>query len=658
MVAYNSDRLGNIQVMADSQTQQARFFAPEWWVRTYQFALDIAGAGVQQIKNDIVGHCLFPSLDSQELNFLGHVLGEFQQQILAGSNQKNLSEDRETVSGRTISLTVLPEVLIRHVGATGVAGRNVFFRLLQTIPGIRLSNSAGSALENRICPQPLFISEQWENHEGGPEAKLELAEMGTEAILGYCGSHSSFLSSIRADSSIVRYRNDSPPLVLWRSIWLELGAQEQAVLMRMEKAMQWDFRWLHLDGIFSEGLEELFRGIRLPNTKSSAGEATSDLGKKLRLLAKIGKKLLEHGWLAPARDPSYLAVADDFSKSGSSGPDLVWHVSEQRLNMTELQDYRNSVSRWLSKVRWPQCNNYWNLFLDHGLSGGGAGSARELSFWSDQPSRNVVLLGAAEILEIEALVSEWRIRQAVGSKLPLSEELAATEGAKICLEQSRSPQEVSESFSSWLADNQELVAVLRDSPLATIASKVSRHSTELELCIKAFHSKLNRLETGSSGHTSRISEPGSSLSTSIRSGSIPSMPATGSAATSAVQAQVMASRMRRVAAEELQRLKDGQPAQYRDLRTSFLQSLDEASRKVFAEVQARMEPRVFDEHLRQRLVKFMIDNPASWRSSSVGKGAVSENPTSPMGQGMPKNPSASAIARVPGKLPGQPGRPH
>lgn len=83
--------------------------------------------------------------------------------------------------------------------------------------------------------------------------------------------------------------------------------------------------------------------------------------------------------------------------------------------------------------------------------------------------------------------------------------------------------------------------------------------------------------------------------------------------------------IRRVATEELTRIKSEQPDQYRALKATFLSSLDESARRVFAEVQARLEPKVFDEHLRQRLVKFMVDHPAAWKASGSPASARTES---------------------------------
>jgi hypothetical protein len=50
-----------------------------------------------------------------------------------------------------------------------------------------------------------------------------------------------------------------------------------------------------------------------------------------------------------------------------------------------------------------------------------------------------------------------------------------------------------------------------------------------------------------------------------------------------------------------------------------LETLDETSRRLLLDVQKRIQPSMFDEQLRQRLVRYMVENPGAWRSAEVGK---------------------------------------
>ena len=629
--------------MTECRTQQARFFVPEWWVIAYQRALagsSVEGAG---FGFDLTPGLLLPSLDATELNFLAHMLGDFQEQILDSGSDPNGS------------LKLKPDHLARHIGATASGVTSIFSRLLQVVPGLRLAvpeQDAGSDLvqQTTIMPQHLFSSEKWHedtpgqgtNRPGGPMGRLvgelKLAPMAAEAILGYDGSHSALVNRLVQSRHSIEFRNSATPLVLWRSVWLDLNAQEQALLLRMETAIQWDFRWLHLDGIFSENIFELCKGIKFPTTRgSTSGESQSELSRCLRLLARLGRKLIGHGWLATPAEDSYLAVGG--AKEGREvlqGPDLVWRISPQRLNLEDLQKYRSRVADWLRYQRWKAASPVWTDFLQKIAGGKIPARATETSVEllqgtgkSSAPA--TVLLGPATIIDLPALYSEWLCRQLPGCKIPLPEAIAHSRAAEICAPTSSAPpEEGAGNLGLWLADNPEIVAILRNSPMATLASDVTWSHPDMRAMVGQWR--------GASAHFNSLAQAagsgkelvdgavlGTAAGESSKSGGNGHpLAKDGGVASVAVQAQVQASRMRRVAIEELQRIKEGQPDQYRDLKATFLRSLDEASRKVFAEVQARMEPRVFDEHLRQRLVKFMIDHPASWRSTSSPRGPSSQ----------------------------------
>src|SRR6185437_15927736 len=75
---------------------------------------------------------------------------------------------------------------------------------------------------------------------------------------------------------------DHAPLVVRRSIWLELVGPEQQLLLRLERAMQWEFRWLQLEGIFGLPLSELFSDLPLP--AAPRGTAGGELARRLRVL--------------------------------------------------------------------------------------------------------------------------------------------------------------------------------------------------------------------------------------------------------------------------------------------------------------------------------------------------------------------------------------
>ncbi len=81
------------------------------------------------------------------------------------------------------------------------------------------------------------------------------------------------------------------------------------------------------------------------------------------------------------------------------------------------------------------------------------------------------------------------------------------------------------------------------------------------------------------------------------------------------------SKMRLVAAEELQKIRTGSSGQYSQLKQRYLDSLDLQGRKLIRNIEQMLAPELFEEHLRHGLVRYMIEHPSAWQSAASGKPA-------------------------------------
>ena len=63
-------------------------------------------------------------------------------------------------------------------------------------------------------------------------------------------------------------------------------------------------------------------------------------------------------------------------------------------------------------------------------------------------------------------------------------------------------------------------------------------------------------------------------------------------------------------------LKPWAKGEYCFLKEKYINSLSEERRQIILDIKNKMSPEVFDTHLRHSLLKYMVDNPASWSSSS------------------------------------------
>ena len=81
------------------------------------------------------------------------------------------------------------------------------------------------------------------------------------------------------------------------------------------------------------------------------------------------------------------------------------------------------------------------------------------------------------------------------------------------------------------------------------------------------------------------------------------------------------SKMRLVAAEELQKIRTGSSGQYLQLKQRYLESLDLQGRQLICDIEQRLAPELFEEHLRHGLVRYMIEHPSAWHSAGSRKPA-------------------------------------
>ena len=75
--------------------------------------------------------------------------------------------------------------------------------------------------------------------------------------------------------------------------------------------------------------------------------------------------------------------------------------------------------------------------------------------------------------------------------------------------------------------------------------------------------------------------------------------------------------MRKMAYEELERMMKSNTVGYRELQAAYVKSLDDSARQLMQDIQRRMQPQVFEHQLKERLVRFMVDHPSTWKSSSI-----------------------------------------
>src|SRR5690606_5703964 len=71
--------------------------------------------------------------------------------------------------------------------------------------------------------------------------------------------------------------------------------------------------------------------------------------------------------------------------------------------------------------------------------------------------------------------------------------------------------------------------------------------------------------------------------------------------------------LKKLAAEELMRIRAQDPKSYNELKHNYFASLDQHRKKLILDFQSRMQPELFDNHLKHSLIKFMVESTTLWK---------------------------------------------
>jgi len=234
--------------MLPPQPNDARLLMPAWWARAFDAASRADGDRLGAMEQAALAG-VAPALSPAELAPLALVLATLQRQWLAGSG----------APGEI--LTLASETHLKHANTTVRGRRAQSERIIQQLAGLRIAR-AGAAAQRF---SRLFRNDSWRPSDDGRGHLLELEpeRLTAELLFGLADAHAELLRAARGEREASVLLGGAAPLSLWRSIWLELPSIEQAIYLRIECAMQWELRWLSLDGAFGVGVGELLGGLPL-----------------------------------------------------------------------------------------------------------------------------------------------------------------------------------------------------------------------------------------------------------------------------------------------------------------------------------------------------------------------------------------------------------
>jgi len=564
---------------------------PGWWVRAFEAAfLTEAGDGGAMDQARLAG--LMPAFTPLEMHALAMVLSSLQGQLLNGGQA---------------CLTIHAQEHIKHLSNATRSRRFLFERMVQMLAGLRIMGPACGGVMASYGP---FSGDEWRYGAGGDAAvTLNLAALGPELILGWSDAHHDLVRFLRGDPQGGEVLGGQSPLTFSRSLWLELQGVEQLLHLRLERAAQWEARWLQLEGIFGLPLAALFHGT----VESRQALAGGDLAQQLKCLARLGRKLVAHGALTSAVADHYLALGPE----SSEGLTLVWQVAAERLAALDQSAYEQAAAAALRRCHGAAITPMLlALYLPTAASAKDKQEAvvlaeKLLDKGFDAPGP--LHLRRGQLLSMSGLFLEFALRSQTGTRWPLPESIRSHPLAGLAkgLGESNLAEQFGHFNAAFSADP-ELSNALNELPFMTLASMQSRQD-------RAFTEQAKELlrlpssyqivqEAPTEGVRPRLIAPEEPLATVA-----PALRRTP------VQSSVFASRMLKTAADELAKMRACDRARYDDIKRAYLETLDETSRKLLLDVQKRIQPAMFEEQLRQRLVRYMVDHPGAWRSAEASK---------------------------------------
>jgi hypothetical protein len=571
------------QARPDDRSDPGHVCFPAWWIHAFEASSvqDDAGSKTDSVTSRILRSGVVPNLSPAELASLGFLLVALQERLL----------DTRDLSG----IDITPDELVKRAPAGSASGRAMVERLITVLGSLRVCSRP---VAGRVSTVPIFEAESWTSE--GPELlQLRYAPNGPELLLGLADGHCLLLErSIRgASAPDVFSLIEQQPLAVAPAALLELAPLEQVVLLRMEKAMQWDFRWLQLDGVFGASIDELLGGLR---PGGSRGDPSS-LGVRLKLLSKIGRRLVDQGVVTRLVAPQYLA----FSGSGMD-LQLIWQATSKTLSRISHSSWQERAGRTLVKARLiPNIRRIARILkaeqqIEDIL-------AVEKCLADEANHLMIPLAGPGSGIAAHAamLWLEWRARKTPGHLFELPESFRSHVLLRQVVGSTSASAEALVSFMAAVRQHSAEAAELASGSGASLAAPGSR----------GFPGLAEWLDRSTMGATSLAGASSTSAAQAAKATSqaqqvFPDPPVRSSSVAN------MQSRMRKTASEELARIKASQPAAYGELKRNYINSLDESARSLILEVQSRMLPQLFEEHLKQRLIRYMVENPAAWSAST------------------------------------------
>lgn len=565
-----------------------KFIMPAWWVKAFEAVVSLPLKVADPFDLSFqMG--LIPALNRPELDALGSLLHKIQSQLLNGSEK----------------ITIRVTDHMKSSPYTGLQQRFAFDRILQLISATHL---ASYGAEGDATTRPLFRGFRIDSNHPRQEwnIQFEVESHNRELIFGYIDPYAELLRTCEKQERNFKYCGSTPPLKLWKPVWLELQGHDQIIFLRLEKTMQWEQKLLRLDGVIGDELASLCRDL-IFSRKRSAIVAPSQFSQTLRILRRLGRRLIDHGLLLESAPYDYCSFPEDLN-----GPVLTWQLAPHYLAEIGSFEYENAVA-----CDFDQKRDWMKLIAI--LAG-----PKEVDRWRslEAPSRHwqtaeldeirqagICAAETSYLFSLRPLFIELFIRSDMAHPLSLYQEIWESPYRQVFEPQETDFDQRFQNFQNVLAEEEDPQRALRQLFAKSLANPKNQSQAQV----------LEHLVVGSELISQRQSFASQSIARSSSSQKEQKRRQPMRAASNQLMTpdeQQASANLKQEAIEELSKMRKFDQKKYQKLKEAYLQTLDPEKKKIIIEVRQRLHPEVFDDHLKQSLVKFMLENPRHWRPSS------------------------------------------
>ena len=534
--------------------------------------------------------------EQNEWSLLPFVLSSIQGQLLNG--------------GKTRTLHLDPSTFVSDLAPVFFRKRSIFEVFWSRLGSLKIYLQTS---DKTVVARPLFKSESWSSHKSGKVIDFEISDDIQDLFLGFLSPYENLLAYCHQSESILKTNIDfQKPLVIRKSLWLDLNYLEQLLFLRLEKSRQWHPNTVHYDEVFLEGLSRLFDGINLETYFRSKSRRN-----KINVLKRFCRKLYDHGLLTPLDDESFVALNQQEEKDQS----FVWQRFVNFEDNSFLEHYKKSSCFFLLKRLFNKQEKKFFDFISSGVSQNHVVQIRQV--WSGIIQNELKYFGSflfdvgAQIIPLLLVFIEWYFRLQPGHRRPLPERMLKYSVIENVFFRSSSfdlKQQFTE-FAMLFSEHKFLAEEVKKDKNLCFALFFATEKVDLVDDYYQEFSTLLRKGTKGQGVQKSPSTKKNQSNDHDLSQSLNPLIKTETKEQSLIDNNEIHSEKisRSLVIKELDRLKLHSSQSYTKIKSNFIESLDEKSQKIMLSVSKSLRPELFEQQIRERLIKYMIKNPKIWQ---------------------------------------------